>query len=139
MLIVRVIVSCIQVTTDTLKIQLFLVVIIIEVSSYALIGNTFRIDIDMTSLTRFIVDDFLCIFQFTFAIPVNVFLIFGKIRPNILHASLHLGSRIIQSTFRGKVTSRTISLHTTLAIVVYRLLPSLVGICMIMTRHTRFI
>ena len=139
MLIVRIIVSCIQVTTDTLEIQLFFVIIVIEVGSNPFIRNTFRINIDMASLARFIIHNLLGIFQFALAVPINIFFILGQIRPDIFHSGLHFCCRMLQGTLWRKVTSRTISLRTALAVIVYGLLPSHVRIRVIMTRHTRII
>ena len=133
MLIVRVIVTGIQVATDALEVELFLVVIVIEVGSNTLVGNAFGIDVHVASLARLVVHNLLSVFQFSLAFPVDVFLVLGDVRPHILGTHGHLGLGVFQGSLRRKVTCSTIGFHTALAIVVYGLFPSHIGIGMEMT------
>ena len=71
MLIVRVIMSCIEMTADALKVQFLLVVIIVKMGSDSLICDSLRIEVDVALLARLVEYDVLRIFKFSFSAPVD--------------------------------------------------------------------
>ena len=119
MRIVGVVVSGIEVATDTLQAQFFLVVVVVEVSCYTVITYTFGVYVNVTGLARLIVDNFLCVFEFTLAIPINILFVFGYLRPYILYTCRNLGFCVLNSSLWRKVTGCTVGFYATLAIVMY--------------------
>jgi hypothetical protein len=132
-------VTYIEVTTDTLEIQFLLVLVIIEVSRYAVIGNTLGEEINVTSLTRLVIDDSLSILQLALAIPIDILGILGHIRPQILCTCSYLSLNILERAFGREVTSGAIGLSTAAVVIVYRLLPTRIRLGVEVASHTRFV
>ena len=84
MAVIRIIMARIQVATDTLKIELLLVLLIIKVSRNTIIRHAFRKKILVAILTRLIRDILDRVLKLRFQVPIHLRRIFSQIRPDIL-------------------------------------------------------
>ena len=137
MLIVGVIVSGIKVAADTLHVKFFFIFIIIEVGCNTIIRNSLGVDVYVAGLARLVVDNLACVLKLAFALPINLFFVFCEVRPDVLHSCSDFGLCVLQCTFRGKVAGCAVGLYSAVAVVVHRLFPHHVRLCVVVARHTR--
>ena len=83
-LVVGVIVTGIQVAVDTLKVELFLVLIIVKVSGNAIICQSLGENVVVTLFARLVIDNVFGIFHVALALEIQFGRIFRQIRPEIL-------------------------------------------------------
>ncbi len=118
MRVIRIMVSCIQMATNALKIHLCVILIVIHMCRNTFVGNTLRKKILMTLHTRSIRDVFHRMFQFRFLIPVEIGAVFCKIPPHIANAQLQF-SRIMLPGIIGRRKVAIHAIHHYPASVVY--------------------
>ena len=71
MLVVRIIMSGVEMAADALQVQLLLVVIIVKMGCDSVICDSFRIEVYVAVLAGFIEHDVLCIFKLALSVPVD--------------------------------------------------------------------
>ena len=81
--IVGVIVSGIEVATDTLQVQLLLVVLIIEVRCHTIVGDTLREEVLMALLAGGVGDVGHGMLQLRLGVPLKIGTVFCQVGPNI--------------------------------------------------------
>lgn len=91
MAVVRIEMPGIEMAADALKAEFFLIVIVIEMGSHPVVGNAFRIEIDVAFPAGFIEDNAGSVLQLALALPVDFILVLECIGPEILHSHPHLG------------------------------------------------
>ena len=139
MLIVRVVVSGIEVTAYALEVELLLVLLVVEVRRHTVVGNTLREEVDVALLARLVVDDLGGIFQLTLAVPVDILLFLGQVRPYVLHARGSLGLEVCERSLGREVALHAVGLHAAAVIVVYGLFPACIRFGMVVTHHASLV
>ena len=91
MAVARIVMSGVKMAADALQTKFFLIVIIIEMGRHPVVGNAFRIEIDVAFPAGFIEDNAGSVLQLALALPVDFILVLECIGPEILHSHPHLG------------------------------------------------
>ena len=76
------------------KTKFFLIVIIIEMGRHPVVGNAFRIEIDVAFPAGFIEYNAGGVLKLALALPVYFLLVLENVGPEILHSHPHLGPDI---------------------------------------------
>ena len=140
MRIVRIIVSGVEVTTDTLQIQFFFVFVIIKVSSDSILVNPFRKQVLMTFFTGFVRNIFNGMFQFRLGVPVEIRTVFCHEGPYVFQSQFGFSRIMIPCVALGrKVTSHTMCFNAAPVIYVFGEFPAVFYMRMNMAHHTGFI
>ena len=91
MAVVRIEMPGIEMAADALKAEFFLIVIVIEMGSHPVVGNAFRIEIDVAFPAGFIEYNAGGVLKLALALPVDFLLVLENVGPEILHSHPHLG------------------------------------------------
>ena len=110
MAVARVVVPGIEMAADAFQAKFFLIVIVIEMGCDPVIGDAFRIEIDVAFLAGFIEDNAGGVLEFTLAVPVDFLLVLENVGPEILHSHPHLGPDVCEGALRREMAGGTVGL-----------------------------
>ena len=93
----------------------------------------------MALLARLVVDDLSGVLQLTLAVPVDLLLFLGQVRPYVLHTRLGLGLEVCERSLGREVALHAVGLDAAAVIVVYGLFPACIRFGMVVTHHASLV
>ena len=127
----------VEVAAHAVELELFVVLVVVEVRGDAVVADAFRIQILVAFHAGGIVDDARGVVHLTFGCPVDVLLVLDHFRPHVLRAHPELDHVVTDDAvlLGRQMTGGAVGDYAAFIQVMGRLLPETVGLFMIVAAH----